>query len=75
LANPAWALRSRPGLPQRRPRLSLRAVVSDRRIEIAQKHIRSEDRQNNIKVTIRLIRDQFTHRDGSPTTAERKQLT
>lgn len=30
------------------------------RIEIGQKHIRSEDRQNNIKVTKGLIRDQFT---------------
>jgi hypothetical protein len=33
------------------------------RIEIGQKHIRSEDRQNNIKVTKGLIRDQFTVAD------------
>jgi hypothetical protein len=33
------------------------------RIEIGQKHIRSEDRQNNIKVTKGLIRDQFTTAD------------
>jgi hypothetical protein len=33
------------------------------RIEIDQKHIKSEDRQNNIKVTKGLIRDQFTAAD------------
>ena len=33
------------------------------RIEIGQKHIRSEDRQNNIKVTKGLIRDQFVAAD------------
>ncbi len=33
------------------------------RIEIGQKHIRSDDRQNNIKVTKGLIRDQFTAAD------------
>jgi hypothetical protein len=35
------------------------------RIEIGQKHIRSEDRQNNIKVTKGLIRDQFVAADVS----------
>jgi len=35
------------------------------RIEIGQKHIRSEDRQNNIKVTKGLIRDQFVTADVS----------
>jgi len=33
------------------------------RIEIGQKHIRSEDRQNNIRVTKGLIRDQFAKAD------------
>jgi hypothetical protein len=35
------------------------------RIEIGQKHIRSEDRQNNVKVTKGLIRDQFVAADVS----------
>jgi Protein of unknown function DUF262/Putative DNA-binding domain len=35
------------------------------RIEIGQKHIRSEDRQDNIKVTKGLIRDQFVAADVS----------
>ena len=35
------------------------------RIEIGQKHIRSEDRQNNIRVTKGLIRDQFVAADVS----------
>jgi Protein of unknown function DUF262 len=34
-------------------------------IEIGQKHIRSEDRQNNIKITKGLIRDQFVAADVS----------
>src|SRR3984885_15887428 len=35
------------------------------RIEIGQKHIRSEDRQNNVKVTKGMIRDQFVAADVS----------
>jgi hypothetical protein len=49
------------------PDNKIMAAVDDltRRIKIGQKHIRSADRQKNIKVTKGLIRDQFVQADVS----------
>jgi hypothetical protein len=49
------------------PDNKIMAALNDltNRIEIGQKHIRSEDRQNNVKVTKGMIRDQFVAADVS----------